>query len=210
MFKCVNNPSHTYPQNTHDGFCIKSGCSEVGYLIREDSEVWIHRKQTLDLRKVFSYIFMVVIVLSALVILGIQMFAPSQNTLEPIKVTPAVPQGNQKKVPQKPSNAAPRIANNKIKQPYENKVQPNNGAITFRTTALQDKSHFTITKIITNPPRALAIIDGQQRGRTPLYNVSVDKGHSHIIRFELERHKMESIVIKDGQKDFPIVTLSQE
>lgn len=37
LFRCVNNPSHTYGSNSGDGFCSRPECRGVGYLIREDS-----------------------------------------------------------------------------------------------------------------------------------------------------------------------------
>lgn len=39
MYKCVNNSSHTYSQNTLDGFCPKDECRGIGYLINETSQL---------------------------------------------------------------------------------------------------------------------------------------------------------------------------
>lgn len=39
MYKCVNNPSHTYSQNTSDGFCPQAECRGIGYLINETSQI---------------------------------------------------------------------------------------------------------------------------------------------------------------------------
>lgn len=38
MYKCVNNPSHTFSVNSADGFCPKSECRGIGYLVRENSQ----------------------------------------------------------------------------------------------------------------------------------------------------------------------------
>jgi hypothetical protein len=39
MYKCVNNSSHTYSQNTADGFCPEADCRGIGYLINETSQL---------------------------------------------------------------------------------------------------------------------------------------------------------------------------
>ncbi|MDO8446255.1 MAG: PEGA domain-containing protein [Deltaproteobacteria bacterium] len=132
-----------------------------------------------------------------------------ESSLQPTKVTPPAPSVTTNNAPQRPSNAAPQIANNAIQQPHENRMQSNESANIGATTVPQDISHFIVPEIKTRPSGATVFIDGKPRGRTPLYNVPLDKGHSYIIRFELGNHKSDPMVIKDGQKDFPVVSLEE-
>lgn len=153
---------------------------------------------------------LIVLCVVTMLIIIVSPFLLKESSLPATKVIPAAPQVNQKKVPQKPSNTALRIANKNIKQPHENQVQPNNGANTVRTEAPQDKSHFTVTKINTSPSRAAAFIDDRLIGRTPLYNIPVAKGRPHKIRFEKVGYITERDIITDGQTKFNDVTLSPE
>lgn len=68
----------------------------------------------------------------------------------------------------------------------------------------------TIPVINTNPSGANVFIDDRQRGRTPLYNVSVDKGRPHKIRFQKVGYKTEWDIIIVGQTKFDDVALSPE
>lgn len=93
----------------------------------------------------------------------------------------------------------PQVASNDVPQ------RPSNSSA--NTAMPQDNSRFTVNKIDTNPSGANVFIDDQQRGRTPLYDVSLDGGRPHKIRFEKAGYKTDWDIIDDGQTELDVLTL---